>query len=246
MAYQRKASASARLDADVLILPECGSPEYLRRAGLDIDSDHMLWVGDNDSKGLAIIARPPFTVSPLFTNRDELPQWVVPARVACAQWAPIDLLAVWSFNHRAERNLGINPLSLALKTFSQTLNRSRLIAAGDFNHNVNWDRAQKATNFQFLIDELAQHGLYSAYHDSRGCAHGEEAEPTIYWMKRTKHGPTYHIDYVFAPMSWLEDAIVEVGTYEDWAGNKDWTGKSLSDHSPLVCSFAAKHLNQPT
>ncbi len=62
-----------------------------------------------------------------------------------------------------------------------------------------------------------------------GISIGEELEPTHYWRDRTKHGPTYHIDYIFMPQGWVA-AISEmsVGSFEDWSG------KGLSDHVPLV------------
>ena len=50
---------------------------------------------------------------------------------------------------------------------------------------------------------------------------------------RTKEGPTYHIDYIFGSQDVVASArSFEVGTFEDWVGNK------LSDHVPLVLEIA--------
>ena len=72
-------------------------------------------------------------------------------------------------------------------------------------------------------------GLVSVYHELKGERDGEETIPTHYWRDRRKDGPTYHIDYVFAPRHRL-GAISNfyVGSFEDWCGN------GLSDHVPIV------------
>ena len=72
-------------------------------------------------------------------------------------------------------------------------------------------------------------GLVSAYHAIRGEAHGQESEPTLYWLDRTRDGPTYHIDYVFLPTGWIGKVRhLSIGTFETWCG------AGLSDHVPVV------------
>ncbi len=84
-------------------------------------------------------------------------------------------------------------------------------------------------NFSHTSEVLAGLGLYSVYHHVTSEAFGEESTPTIYWRDRTKDGPTYHIDYVFAPHPWLPKIRnFEVGGFEDWCGSR------LSDHVPLI------------
>ena len=73
----------------------------------------------------------------------------------------------------------------------------------------------------------------SAYHARTGEVNGEETEPTHCWRDRKKDGPTYHIDYIFLPESWLGAVSdLQVGTFEDWCGS------GLSDHVPLVVDLA--------
>ena len=77
------------------------------------------------------------------------------------------------------------------------------------------------------VDALEGLGLVSACHTVRDELHGRETIPTLYWMGRTKDGPTYHIDYVFLPRLWLGGLrAVEIGSFEAWGG--------LSDHVPVV------------
>ena len=103
------------------------------------------------------------------------------------------------------------------------------VVAGDFNNNLIWDKPGWLMNFSHTLDVLASLGLNSGYHHVTGEAFGEERAPTIYWRDRTKDGPSYHIDYVFAPHLWLRKVRnIEVGCFEDWCGSR------LSDHVPLT------------
>ena len=79
------------------------------------------------------------------------------------------------------------------------------------------------------VETLKGLGLVSAYHTVRGELHGRETIPTLYWMDRTKDGPTYHIDYVFLPDRWVDRVKgLSVGTFEGWCGS------GLSDHVPII------------
>ena len=75
-------------------------------------------------------------------------------------------------------------------------------------------------------------GIGSAYHAVTGEPQGEEKTPTHYWRDRRIDGPTYHIDFVFAPDAWLEEIrAFSVGSFDDWVGN------GLSDHVPITIEF---------
>ena len=103
------------------------------------------------------------------------------------------------------------------------------MVAGDFNNNLIWDKPGWLMNFCHTAEVLDSLGLASVYHQVTDEAFGKESTPTIYWRDRTKDGPTYHIDYVFAPQQWLRKvSSIEVGRFEDWCGSK------LSDHVPLT------------
>ena len=79
------------------------------------------------------------------------------------------------------------------------------------------------------VEILEKMGLVSVYHEQRGERQGEETIPTIYWRDRKRDGPTYHIDYIFLPRSWLPAVNdFSIGSFDDWCA----TG--LSDHVPLI------------
>ena len=80
-----------------------------------------------------------------------------------------------------------------------------------------------------VVEILEKMDLMSVYHQLTGEENGEETQPTHYWRDRTKDGPTYHIDYMFVPLTWIANIReFEVGSFEDWCGSK------LSDHVPLI------------
>jgi exodeoxyribonuclease-3 len=57
--------------------------------------------------------------------------------------------------------------------------------------------------------------------------------PTHYWRDRREDGPTYHIDYMFLPASWLgRVAQFSIGNFAEWCG----TG--FSDHMPLTLELS--------
>ena len=96
--------------------------------------------------------------------------------------------------------------------------------AGDLNSNVRWDKWDRWWNHSDVVRELSEIGMESVYHRSRGIPQGEEPEPTFY-LQRNLAKP-YHIDYVFAPLQWLDACSAWVGDAEKWL---QW-----SDHMPLL------------
>jgi endonuclease/exonuclease/phosphatase family metal-dependent hydrolase len=104
-----------------------------------------------------------------------------------------------------------------------------VVWAGDFNQNVLWDKASSPFNFRPFVNQLSEVGLNSVYHQTHGCDHGRELDPTFYLHHREERA--YHIDYVFASRPLIEaGASAKFGRHEEWAG--------YSDHMPLFCSFA--------
>ena len=68
-----------------------------------------------------------------------------------------------------------------------------------------------------------------------GLEQGAERHPTLYWRDRTRTGPTFHIDYIFAPRSAANLLRrVSVGSYAKWVA----TG--LGDHAPLIVDFLSE------
>ena len=229
MALHRKLEALRSLAPDVAVLCECARPGIVaERAGLAGLGADSVWIGTNDHKGLAVLGFNGYRVA-LDERYRASHRYVAPVRVSGRR--RFNLLAVWAQNFSAgiTRKRQPGPLRLALRRYRGFLAEVPSVVAGDFNNSVIWDKPGWLMNFSHTAEVLDGLGLDSAYHHVTGEAFGSESAPTIYWRDRTRDGPTYHIDYVFAPRPWLRTARnVEVGCFEDWCGS------GLSDHVPLT------------
>lgn len=229
MALHGKLAALRSLKPDIAVIPEAAAPAIVRdHAGLLVP-DHVVWVGRHRRKGLMILAFGDWMVrlDPQYT--DTLRE-IAPVHVDGP--FPFRLLAVWAFNRGDNFDeAGRGPILRSLDHYRDFVNSDRLVVAGDFNNNVLWDVKPKKPNNRHahVVAALADRGLVSAYHHSRGIGQGNEPEPTLYWQTRRKDGRTYHIDYVFVPATWADRlAAVTVGEFEPWVG------AGLSDHVPLI------------
>ena len=229
MALHRKLEALHSLAPDVAVLSECACPDIVaERAGLASLGADSVWVGTNRHKGLAVLGFNRYRVA-LDERYEASHRYVAPVQVSGRR--RFNLLAVWAQNFSAgiTRKRQPGPLRLALRRYHGFLAEAPSVVAGDFNNNLIWDKPGWLMNFRHTVETLACLGLRSVYHHVTGEAFGEESAPTIYWRDRTKDGPTYHLDYVFAPHPWLLKVTnMEVGCFEDWCGSK------LSDHVPLT------------
>ena len=228
MAFHKKIAALEALRPDVAVIPECADLDRLRAKAPLFVPDEAAWVGDNPNKGLGV-----FAFNGYHVRLDECfdPALALVAPIHVSGPVPFRLLAVWSFNFRGEpaRDRRPGPIQRALADYEAFIGEGPLVAAGDFNNHVVWDRPGKVNNQAAITAELEARGLVSAYHADRGVSLGDEPEPTHYWRDRKMDGPSYHIDYVFIPREWQSYVReMTVGSFEDWCGNK------LSDHVPLV------------
>lgn len=222
------------LDPDIAILPECANEEILRaKSGLLMPESSMTWLGRYKHKGLAVLGLGEYTVQ-FAPNVDPRLEWVAPIEVS----GPVDfrLLAVWASNHRAEVHHPDDPdcpqPAMALAVYRDWVAASPTVMAGDFNHNVFWDRPTSRRNHQRTLQACQSAGLVSAYHEWFRETQGFETRPTHYWRDRTADGPRFHIDYVFIPSAWTTRLrYVEVGAFDPWIMN--W-----SDHVPVVVDIA--------
>ena len=229
MALHRKLEALHSLAPDIAVLSECACPDIVaERAGLASLGADSVWVGTNRHKGLVVLGFNRYRVA-LDERYEASHRYVAPVQVSGRR--RFNLLAVWAQNFSAgiTRKRQPGPLRLALRRYHGFLAEAPSVVAGDFNNNLIWDKPGWLMNFHHTVETLAGLGLGSVYHHVTGEAFGEESAPTIYWRDRTKDGPTYHLDYVFAPHPWLLKVTnMEVGCFEDWCGSK------LSDHVPLT------------
>lgn len=229
MALHRKLEALRSLAPDVAVLSECARPDIVaERAGLANLGAESVWIGDNRHKGLAVLGFNGYRVA-LDERYKASHRYVAPVRVSGRR--RFNLLAVWAqnFSGGVTRKRQPGPLRLALHRYRGFLAEAPAVVAGDFNNNLIWDKPGWLMNFSHTVETLGGLGLGSVYHHVTREAFGKESAPTIYWRDRIKDGPTYHLDYVFAPHPWLRKVrSMEVGCFEDWCGAR------LSDHVPVT------------
>lgn len=233
MALHRKLEPLLDLRPDVAVISEAAEPERLVAKAPALDRASLVWVGRRPHKGLLVAGFGEARVTMSRHRHDARLHWMAPVTVSGLPGLaePLRLLGVWAQNANEGNRQKDNPgyLQMALKRYRRFLRGGPAIVAGDFNNNVIWDKPGWRMNHANEIRALHRLGLASAYHVARDVLPGKEPEPTIYWRDRTRDGPTYHIDYVFAPRDRLDRGFrMTLGTYEDWVGS------GLSDHVPLV------------
>ena len=203
----------AALSPDIAIIQECERmpPDFFPDA-------QYLWVGQNEKKGLGVLIFGGTGTINTDYNSDLI------------EFLPVDtdfgsILAVWAFNHRAQKRYGRGfdgQISSAISHYKGFLEmETTLGAVGDFNNSVIWDTANsKKIPFRRTIEQLESYGLVSAYHHARQEEFGEENEASLYHTKNREK--RYHIDYLFLRTL----GNVSVGSFEDWI--------SESDHVPVI------------
>lgn len=223
--FQQKHTAVARLEPDVLILPEAAEfnavPQILGASPVN----SIKWVGDDPRKGLGVISYGEYSLS-AHESYDSSLKWILPLKVTGPH--PFTLLAVWTLPH-AETKFYITCLFEACEVYRHILEKNdRVVIAGDFNQSVRFDRPRSKVNYSNLLEKFASFGLASVYHLSRGCEQGVESNPTFFLHHKEER--PHHLDYIFAtPDLYRKGVSVTVGEYAEW--------KALSDHMPLSCSF---------
>ncbi|GLQ34448.1 endonuclease/exonuclease/phosphatase family protein [Amylibacter marinus] len=234
MALHRKWDALCALAPDVAVISECAAPEILaQKSDIPLTPQTVLWMGKNRHKGLGIFSFNGYTLAP-FENFGANLHYILPAHITTPQGRGINVMGVWAQNASAgiTRKRQWGPLRCALRRYHTAFSGQAALLAGDFNNNTFWDKRGWRSNHMTMVNIAREMGLFSTYHHSYSEDHGAESIPTHFWRDRTKDGPTYHIDYIFATMQMIQNQrAFEIGNFENWVGNK------LSDHVPLVFDY---------
>jgi hypothetical protein len=217
----RKRHAVERLNADIVVLPECeASPALKREFGVS-----FLWRGDNPAKGLAVVGFNGWRIEP-FDPPSDLP-WVLPTRVLDPHGEhALDLLAVWTVERGKSRPNYAGQVAHVIDTWAAELRRGVTGIAGDLNCSLEGPSA-KAHRANF--ERLEELGLRSAYHAFNGLEHGAEAAMTLRWIARGRKTLGYHCDFVFLPQLMINRITSTV-----IGSMPDWVESGLSDHCPVV------------
>jgi hypothetical protein len=206
-----RASQLDSLNADLIILQECGRP-------VSIDTQ-TLWFGDRSIQGVGIVARREWTIEP-GPIEPAANDSVYPVKVFGP--TPFNLLAVWS----QRRPTYVRAILDGLDRYRAFLTAAPSLIVGDFNSHTRWDGSDPTANHSVLVERLTRDfGLVSAYHSVPGRSDEDGEAATFYWQ--WKEGQPFHIDYCFLPEQWVGRLqSVQVGGYGEWAKE--------SDHRPVV------------
>jgi exodeoxyribonuclease-3 len=219
-ALRQKYPRILNLGADVIVVQECSQPfiEQINRS----EGWSAVWFGgDPNKKGLAVLARAPWTIRD--GARVLQPKWA--AKVVVDGTTSIELYPVWACTNKDPAREYIEQVHLLLDIIEQRPPSPCTIVVGDFNSNSKWDSDYGLTNHSAAVERFRELGFSSAYHEFFGYLQGAERHPTL-WFRKNKNNP-YHIDYVFLSRPLLSKIKnVEVGASDEWL--------SLSDHAPLL------------
>lgn len=213
--FARKSGLIEHLEADVAVIQEIAAPES--------ESAQTIWFGNNPKQGMAVITKGQYTLQRL-RELPGVPNFVVPVAVKGPR--SFVLFAVWTMGKQPMRY--VEAAATAIDMYADSFAASPVVMMGDFNSNAIWDKSHPADlNHTAMVARLERHGLVSAYHLSRGIAHGLEPKPEHTFHLYGHEDKSYHIDYCFLPKGWGADIEhVVIGNYVDWRAN--------SDHRPLI------------
>lgn len=232
---RNKTAEADLLNADILIIQECESPEHSTPAYKEWAGEY-LWVGSHKNKGIGVF--------PKNGNKVESLNWSGTFKLSglsssspTLTWNTAELnlflpfsinnefnvLAVWTKGKDSESFRYIGQLWKYLQIHRSDLARNKTLIVGDFNSNKIWDNVDRWWNHSDVVNELREIGIESLYHHSKGEAQGCETNPTFYLYRKLER--PYHIDYVFCSSDLLNNCELEIGSVENWL--------KVSDHLPL-------------
>lgn len=227
-ALHQKCHVLEELKPDIAIIPECAAPNVLTSKAPDFKFNQCIWDGRNPNKGLGVFSFGDFEIEK-YEVRSPSAYIFIPVRLTNP--FEINILAVWAFNHRNPIDSHINTSEI-IKSYSEFLQSPNTIAAGDFNHNVIWDKGYPEHRFIDTLEEMSRLSLGSVYHKLTSEEYGKETKATFYWQKNPNQ--PYHIDYVFtSDRINKEDITLEIKQPEDHL--------KYSDHVPIILDIALDH-----
>ena len=228
MAFRKKADLILAHKPDILVVPECESPDKLKfNAGTPKPTD-TLWFGSNQNKGLGIFSYSGFRFKKLRDHDPNL-KMIIPIAVTGGD-TDFTLYAIWANNPEDPDGQYVEQVWKAIHHYDKKLKKKQTLLIGDFNSNTIWDRKYRVGNHSHVVTHLEKKGIRSCYHLHHQQLQGQEQHPTFYLYKH-KDKP-YHLDYCFASADMTDKMrSVEIGDYDLW--------KQYSDHVPVMVTFAS-------
>lgn len=225
MAFRRKYKRIIEIfNPDIMVIQECEEPDKLISL-LDEGYD-ILWIGDDENKGLSII-----TKNYLKTKRISLDDETIYYMLLIQVIGKFKISAFWGTDVGKDPGKRfIGQVWAGLNKYIDDLDENTLVL-GDFNWNLKCDEDNPKPvhgNLTDVINLLDLYHIESSYHYLRDKEFGEEINNTLYMQK--EQDKACHTDYMFIPTEILEKAKnFEIGKYDEWI--------EYSDHMPLFIEF---------
>ncbi len=222
-AFRKKTGPLASFQPDRAVIQECERPERLLfPPGFQPAS--TAWFGDpGAAKGVGVFGFAGLRAELATDVYEPAIRYCAPLRVTGA-WN-FHLVAIWAMpqaNPRGQSYVG--QICRALEAYAGFIHAQDTLLVGDFNSNQIFDRRHRPCNHTTVVEQLAQGGIVSLYHEYFHELHGQESRPTFYLTKKLER--PFHLDYCFAPAHWCRlVSRLWVGDFADW---RPW-----SDHCPL-------------
>ncbi len=223
MAFRKKAAYILAEKPDILIVPECESPEKLKFGKLTPTPNDYYWYGDSENKGIGVFSYSNYKLTLLDIFNPKF-RYVLPFKVS-GNGQDFTLFAIWAMDNKEFPEARyIGQVWLAINHYRNLLDNSTILL-GDFNSNKIWDYKDRVGNHSHVVNMLTEHDIHSLYHEQNNINHGKETEPTFYMFR--KFEKPYHIDYCFASREIMNKGYsFKVGKREDWIDK--------SDHVPII------------
>lgn len=223
-AFRNKYHLLNNYDYDILIIQECE-----KKLEFPQEWTHY-WIGKTQHKGLGIFCKPNIYIEKLDWSdnnihyKNEQLQLFLP----CLINNEIILIAVWTKKADSEVFGYIGQLWKYLQLHKEKLKNKKVIIAGDFNSNTQWDKWDRWWNHSDVVKELHEIGIESLYHYITQEQQGNESQPTFFLHRKIEK--SYHIDYVFASATLInQNTEITLGNGKEWLEH--------SDHVPIFCKI---------
>ena len=212
---------------DILVVAECESIDRLNLSEIDCPKPtDSIWIGDNQSKGLAIFTFNDFKIE-LYENYSDNYKYILPVTVSRKDES-YRVIGVWTKKVGPKKKGHLNYIrqaELSLTEYDSFLDHENVIVCGDFNSNLIWPKTGIDKNHQIVLDQLSSKNIYSSYHYFYDEEQGKESSPTYYHYHKIDN--PFHIDFCFLSEALIKKLkSVQVGEFKDWM--------SLSDHVPMA------------
>lgn len=226
MAFRKKAPFILSYQPDILIVSECENLQRLQFTnGLELPHS-SIWHGKNPHKGIGVFSFNNYKLELLGCHNPDFKN-ILPISVTGGK-VDFILFAIWANNPEDKDGAYVTQIWKAFHYYEDLFTNNKIILAGDFNSNTNFDKPKREGNHSALVARLEDKQIYSTYHKFYNQIQGKEEHPT-WFMYRHKDKP-YHFDFCFASIDFIKKMTsVEIGKYEDWT--------IYSDHKPIMVEF---------